>query len=91
MKLKEKEKVRMVLKLVINKIEEGITAVLFMDNTNIVSKGENAVENIQKMLEIRNRLCMATGGYIEDKNANILLWSGVGSKKIKLSKIKRLN
>ena len=73
MKLKEKEKVRMVLKLVINKIEEGITAVLFMDNTNIVSKGENAVENIQKMLEIRNRLCMATGGYIEDKNANILL------------------
>ena len=66
MKLIEKEKVERNLKSVMNRIEEGIITVLFVDDADIISKGKNAVENMQKMLEIHNRLCIAIEGYIED-------------------------
>ena len=67
MKVIEKEKVGMELKSVITKNEEGITVVMFVYNADMISEGDDTAEMMQKMLEIYNRLYLATGGYIKDK------------------------
>ena len=73
-KLIEKEKVEIQLKLVITKIEEGIIVVLFIDDTDMISEGDTAREKMQKMLEIYNRLYLATRRYIEDKKCKYFAW-----------------
>ena len=82
MKVTEKEKVGMQLKSVIMKNEEELTAVIFVDNADMISEGNNTMEKMQKILEIYNRLYSAIGGIIEDKKF-ILCGFRNGSKAIK--------
>ena len=90
MKVIEQEKVGMRLESVITKRDEVITSVMFVDDADMVSEGENAEANMQRILEIYNKLYSATGGYIEDKKCKYFSWKWhwkQGKKVIKNMKV----
>lgn len=63
----EKENLGMKLKSDIASIEEFIAAVLFVDDTSIITEGREAEQKMQRILEICNKSRTATGGHIENK------------------------
>ena len=69
-----KRKVGMQLKSVIIINEEEITAVMFVNDADMIYKEDDAAEKVQKMLERHNRLYLAIGGYIEDKEYKYFIW-----------------
>jgi len=74
MRVIEKANLGMKLKSHITSIKELITAVLFVDDTDMIEEGDEAEENMQEMLKIYNRLYSATGGYIENKKCKYFAW-----------------
>ena len=64
----------MKLKSKITLLEEFITAVLFVDDADMITEGKEAEEKMQRILEIYNRLYTATGGYIENKKCKYFAW-----------------
>ena len=69
MRVIEKTNLGIKLKSHITSIQELITAVLFVDEANMIEEGDEAEENMQEILEIYNRLYSATGEYIENKKS----------------------
>ena len=74
MKVIEKENLGMRLKSNITLLEEFITAVLFVNDADMITEGEKAEEKMQMILKIYNRLYTATGGHIENKKYKYFAW-----------------
>ena len=62
------------LKSNITLIEEFITAVLFVDDADMITEGRDAERKMQRILEIYNKLYTATGGHIENKKCKYFTW-----------------
>ena len=74
MKRIEIEKVGMRLTSVLSKKQEEITAVLFVDDADMISEGEDAEEKMQKILKMYNTLYTATGGHIQHEKCKYFAW-----------------
>ena len=64
---------------------ELISAIAFVDDTDLVVEGENVEEKMNMMLNIYNKLYAATGGFIEVNKCNYFAWQwkwSQGQKKI---------
>lgn len=74
MRVIEKENLGMKLKSDIASIEEFSTAVLFVDDDDMITEGREAEQKMQRILEICNELHAATGGHIQNKKCECFAW-----------------
>ena len=61
-----------------------VVAVSYVDDNDLVSDGENVVENMNKGIEIFNSMHKATGGCVEEIKVNFSLINGTSAQERKL-------
>ena len=86
LKVLENRKLGVDYKSKLSKSEVLISAIAFVDDTDLIVEGTEAEEKMQEMLKQYNDLHTATGGLIEQKKSSYFAWKWTwkqGDKKIK--------